>query len=141
MFAGNGTPGLLPSVVSPLLTPQFVPKGSISFPAYTCITPNTTKSQQIRILSYESPMLSCTTYREGCASDLDSNKLDLNKLDLNYSVNGGVSSFGIKYNNNSSNSNRNSDGLTTTNTSSISNVSNILDSCASENYKKWLSSH
>ncbi|VEU23786.1 DEKNAAC105037 [Brettanomyces naardenensis] len=113
------TPALLPNVLSPLLTPQFLPRNSASY------TVAATKSPQIKILSYESPMLSSTNYREG-VNDLDSNKLDLN-----------ATSHAGTHRNSHPFLRRSSGDKSST----ISNVSDVLDSCASENYKKWLSTH
>jgi len=117
---GNSTPALIPKVTSPLLTPQFLPGNTVSYSASQSmhgISRNVLSTPEPKTLSYESPMLSCSSCRD--PGDLDYNSLDLNASDairMNQSH-----SFGS--------------------TPIVSNVSNILDSCASENYRKWLAMH
>ncbi|KAF6011033.1 hypothetical protein HII12_002626 [Brettanomyces bruxellensis] len=116
----SATPALIPKVTSPLLTPQFLPRSTISYCASQNvhgISRNVLSTPEPKTLSYESPMLSCSSCKD--SGDLDCNSLDLNaasavRMDK-------LHSFGSLH--------------------VVSNVSNVLDSCASENYRKWLAMH
>lgn len=149
------------SIVSPLLTPQVLPKRNSIV--------GSLKSPNLKDLTYESPLLatSNSTCSNLMLNDLDSNRLDLNlstsnsfytnttpmstsiseRLSKSLAPHNELGSKRILTINNlinptSSSSTTNSSATTKSNTASkkISNVANILHS-SSENYKKWLSIH
>ncbi|OWB80914.1 hypothetical protein B5S32_g5240 [[Candida] boidinii] len=127
-----------PQLISPLLTPQLYNNNNISQQLqesnnitsphfnnnnqqHLSIAHHQTlnTSQSFKGLSYESPLLACSTNSNSCLNDLDSNRLDLNTP--------------------SENTRRRSGNKLQINQSAPSNISDILSN-TSENYKKWLNS-
>jgi hypothetical protein len=169
-YSNNNSSNTIPTIISPLLTPQIIPRGSIV---------SSIKSPNLKDLTYESPLLatSIISNNQHFLNDLDSNRLDLNDNSIsqrlsksflknnnnhNHDKSKVLKNINIKNNNNTNNNknnNSNNNGkidnntntITNTNSnndnnidnkahSSITNVSNLLHS-SSENYKKWLSIH
>ncbi|KAG7930264.1 uncharacterized protein OGAPODRAFT_91678 [Ogataea polymorpha] len=104
----------IPTIISPVLAPQY---------NYVPICKNTSsllKSPPFKDLSYESPMLASICGQ----NDLDSNRLDLNATKSTAPLNVNEIPRSQMYR------------------SAAQNVSDLLSSSpASENYKKWLSTH
>ncbi|KAG7885191.1 hypothetical protein KL938_001448 [Ogataea parapolymorpha] len=104
----------IPTIISPVLAPQY---------NYVPVFKNTSsllKSPPFKDLSYESPMLASISVQ----NDLDSNRLDLNATKSTAPLNVSQIPRSQMFR------------------STAQNVSDLLSSTpASENYKKWLSTH
>jgi hypothetical protein len=104
--------------ISPLLTPQVLPRNSIV---------GSIKSPTLRDLTYESPLLPSSS------THMLLNDLDSNRLDLNSSISERLSeSIGQR---------QQSHASLASNTTTPTSIANLLHTSSEKNYKKWLSIH
>ncbi|GME75025.1 unnamed protein product [Ambrosiozyma monospora] len=118
----------IPGIISPLLTPQF----NYSHNGSHYYNTSATNASNFPSMYLKSPQSKdVIMMNEGYTNtmmnqfDLDCNRLDLNVC---YDNTAATHSYGV-YNRSSSE----------TNTKNVTNVSDALANCASENYKRWLS--
>ncbi|ODV86097.1 hypothetical protein CANARDRAFT_28136 [[Candida] arabinofermentans NRRL YB-2248] len=111
------------NIISPLLTPRY--QSINSYKPSINSNLQLLKSPQFKDLSYESPMLSSSYFQ----NDLDSNRLDLN------------SSYHQENHELQPQKSNQCQKLKTNTNTTAQSVSDLLSTCASENYKKWLSIH
>lgn len=126
MTNSNSTNSNIPTLRSPLLTPQVGPR---------CCVLNSIKSPTLKDLTYESPLLKSNSHIHihSTSNDLDSNSLDLNISNdsIAHRLSTIPKSPQIDLSNNK---------FSQKPSKNVTDISNMLRS-SSENYKKWLSIH